>query len=224
MYTLVMCVKTLFPAMFAVINGIAKAVENVKEVMPQASSPGYILMTAAISFLPAFMLILAMLSQIMGQPVMSLALVMLTISVAAAGWKGYVMTRTDSKKSIKKNFKAAHEKTKKAKTASMVILAAWGGFMAYRIHAGAPGTEEIMEQFENIDMRAMIKDLPMMILGAGSKFVMFKCLTYTMFTDILMVSVFDAADELQAKDGEVDEDKMDLLKDWQKIMPPKKNK
>merc|ERR1712072_1364298 len=55
---------------------------------------------------------------------------------------------------------------------------------------------------------------------------MFKCLTYVVFTDLLMVSVFDSADdELRAsKDGELDEDKMELLKDWHRVFPPKTKK
>jgi len=54
-YTTLLAIKTLFPATFAVINGIADSVQTVKEVIPTATSPGYMLLTGVVSFLPAFM-------------------------------------------------------------------------------------------------------------------------------------------------------------------------
>merc|ERR1711981_691966 len=131
------------------------------------------------------------------------------------------MTSTDSKKKMKKQYEDAKKKTKKAKTVSIVVFAVWGAYTLYQINAGAPGYEDLMEKMQEFDMGGLKEELPWIIAGMASKFLMFKCLTYVVFTDLLMVSVFDSADdELRAsKDGEIDEDKMELLKDWHKVFP-----
>merc|ERR1712072_359537 len=118
------------------------------------------------------------------------------------GYKGFVMTSTDSKKKMKKQYEDAKKKTKKAKTVSIVVFAVWGAYTLYQINAGAPGYEDLMEKMQEFDMGGLKEELPWIIAGMASK--------------LLMVSVFDSADdELRAsKDGELDEDKMELLKDW----------
>merc|ERR1712178_190178 len=71
LYAVIMVLKALFTVNFGVINGIARAVDNVKAILPHASIPGYILFISVISFLPAFMLEMAIFSQFFGQPAIS---------------------------------------------------------------------------------------------------------------------------------------------------------
>merc|ERR1712072_873542 len=98
----------------------------------------------------------------------------------------------------------------------------WAAITGYKLYTGAPDVEPILDAFVNFNLKALLKDLPLIIAGAGSKFLFFKNLTFVVFTDLLIVAIFDAADdELTASEtGNVEEDKKALMKEWHRICPP----
>lgn len=226
-YTTALAIKTLFPATFAIINGIESGVANVKGVLPQASTPGYMLLVGTLCFLPSFMLFLSMTSQLCGEPVISFALFMLCLATFFQAYKGWAMTGADSDKSIKKRGKEADAQVRKAKICALVLFLGWAAYMAHRMMVQAPEAEQIKEIFD--DIRESLPGLDhfsigLMIAQMVAKFIFVQMLTNVVFTDLLMVAVFDAADdELQAKDsGKMCEDKANLVKDWHVLCPPKK--
>merc|ERR1712124_131571 len=110
-------------------------------ILPHASIPGYILFISVISFLPAFMLEMAIFSQFFGQPAISFALLMITCATTAQGWKGYKMTTADNKTSIKKRLKQAGETTKKAYLLAAAMLLLWTIYMAWSFWSGNPNVQ-----------------------------------------------------------------------------------
>jgi len=227
-YSGVMTAKTLFPSTFSVVSGIADAAHNVKDVLPQATAPGYMLMTAVVSFLPAFLLCLAVFSQGMGNPAFSFAFAMLGLSFVFVGYKGYLMTQATNKKDEAAAEKLADQRTLHAQLMGVAVLLTYAGWMAYTLSTGGPKAHEIVEALESL--KGIVprdpKAIAMMVAQILTKFVMGKMLCMICFTDLLMVSIFDSADdELQAKSsGHMDEDKEGLLKEWHALCPPKEKK
>jgi len=221
-YTMILAFKTLFPASFAVIDGISSAVENVKEVLPSSSTPGYILLSAVLAFLPAFLLIMAILSQLFAAPAVSLALFFLSCSIVMTGHLGYMMTLTASSKDVTKRFNTASMYNNIVKTVAGVILVAWAAYLIYVVSAGGPTAEELRKFFDSINLDDLKDSAPFLIIQMIARFIMFRCLTLVIFTDLLMISVFDAADdELQVdNDSGMMETKSQLLTCWQAIHPP----
>lgn len=225
-YTTAQAVKTLFPKTLAIVGGIGKAVANVKAVLPHASAPGYILIVSVMAYLPSLMLLLSIVSQLVGQIFLSFALLLFAFAFSFEGYKGYKMTLADSEKSMKKGFKEAETQSKKAKTFAAVFLLCWAGYLYRQFCIGGPDVEAIRELAESFQLQNISVGLPLMIAQMILSFLYARMITSVVFTDLLMISVFDAADdELEAKkSGSIDEDKEELIKGWQKIYPKDKKK
>lgn len=216
-------ITTLFPALGSVVEGVATATFSVKKVLPSASLPGYFLAVSTISYLPAYMFLIAVVSQLYGSPVVSVAFLLMILAAASNLYKGQLMIEADTKKKVVQMNKKAEELTKNARTYSYLILIGWFGYMAYKISSGSPELEDIQELFMMIDWEQVAKQAPIAIGKILATRFMFRFLTEIATTTALLQAIFDAADdELRAKEkGEVDEDRNELLKDWHKIYPPK---
>merc|ERR1712139_23589 len=225
-YATVLTQTWAWPMMFGTINGIAKAVENVKEVMPFSSTPGYLLITSTISFLPVFMCMMCIFSQMIGSVPLSQFMMFLSLSCGLAVYKGYVATLSSNSKDFKKMYKRAHERTAKAKTISNYIFLAWLLYNGKRmIIDGAPELDEVREQLNALEFKPVIH-LFIIIVCFFTEFFFCEAVTMICLTDLVMVAIFDAVDdELQADEkGDSKCGKEQLLKEWHMIYPPQPKK
>merc|ERR1711924_291489 len=149
-------------------------------------------------------------------------------TVVFTGYKGFLMTTASTEKSIKKKFKEADTQTKKAKMGCAAAMGLWGMYLAYKLHAGGPGAEELREAIESLKLTTPSDpvSIALAVVMMTAKFAMGKLISRVAFTDLLIVSIFDAADdELEAKTtGKMDDTKEKMLKDWHTLLPPKKKR
>jgi len=215
-------ITTLFPALGSVVEGVATATFSVKKVLPSASLPGYFLAVSTISYLPAYMFLFAVVSQLYGGPVISVALLLMILAAASNLYKGQLMIEADTKKKVLKMNKKAEDLMKDARKASYIILIGWFGYTFYKITSGSPELEDLQEVFMMVDWEQVAKQAPMAIGKMIATRFMFRFLTEIATTTALLQAIFDAADdELKAKEkDDADDDRNELLKDWHKICPP----
>merc|ERR1712178_141528 len=70
-------VLKMFPSSMAVISGLNSASKVVKEALPNAAVPGYMLLTGVVAFLPPFLWVTSTFSQLAGEPLITFALMMI---------------------------------------------------------------------------------------------------------------------------------------------------
>jgi hypothetical protein len=218
--------KTLFPLTGAVVTGISSSTLCVKEVLPTASLPGYLLIVSTIAYLPAFCLIMAMFSQLVGNPFMSIAFFLIAASQGMNLYKGYVLIEANTKKKVQTMFAAAEGKIGKAKILAGVILIGYLIYIVYQIYAGGPRLDDLQDALFLVDWGEMARNLLPMAAKMAVTSIMFRFLTEIVCTDGLLTAIFDSADdELRAKQsGDMDEDRAELLKDWHNLIPPRKGR
>jgi len=133
------------------------------------------------------------------------------------------MVEATTKKQVKKMNKLTDVKISQARNLAVGLLIAFIVYKLYYVISGAPEAEDVQEAFLFVDWEQLLKDAPWTLLTMVSVSLMYRFLTEVACTDVLLTAVFDAADdELKAKHkGDVEEERFELLKDWQEICPPK---
>ena len=69
----VVSARYLFPAALSLLGGLAEALLNLKAVFPGSQHPGWILALTTAESVPPYMALLAMLMQVIGDPVLAIA-------------------------------------------------------------------------------------------------------------------------------------------------------
>merc|ERR1719253_1969603 len=140
------------------------------------------------------------------------------------GATGYTMTdNSSSQASAKKKVKTANGKARKYKILCIVSLILQGGYMVYVYKYGGFGADQIREFIERLKFVMLPQNAFGTLIMIIVRFFLTRVFSKTAFTDLMLIAVFDAADDkMKAKHtGTNDEDEEKLCKEWHTICPQK---
>lgn len=216
MYCAVANTLPMFSLVVGVIDGVGAGTTNVKMVLKKSSLPGYLMMLTVIVTLPAFMFILAFLSQLGGHPLFSGAMLFLTMGRVVDLWFAKAQIEEKSTKKLKE-IQGQVGKMKKASQifAGLFLVA----FIAWKMYQTKMSVEfdssAVQEMF--IKQMKQVGAIGIML----TKFLFTRVSTKLITTNYVLQCVFDSANDSLSAQGE---DADEVEKSFQKLMGKKPKK